>query len=136
MLPPRTRRYDGPSCEGRTVSGGDIALLIAAIAWALLVVGLLFVSLKTFQVLDSTRSTIDSLRVETVPLLVEVRGTVTGVNKELDRADVVMVSAGNIAQSVERITKLVDMATTTPLIKVVSFSYGLQKGMRRFRGQS
>ncbi|MGH2661698.1 MAG: DUF948 domain-containing protein [Actinomycetota bacterium] len=117
------------------MSGGDIALLIAAIAWALLVVGLLFLSLKMVQVLDSTRTTIDSLRVETVPLLVEVRGTVTGVNKELDRADVVMVSAGKIAQSVERITKLVDMATTTPLIKVVSFSYGLQRGLRRFRGE-
>lgn len=118
-----------------SVSGGDWALIILAVFWAVLVVVLAVVSVNLFRVLGSTRELLDGVRTETVPLLSDVRQTVTLTNRELDRVDRILVSAGNITHSVERITGLVDQLMTTPLIKAISFSYGTQKAVRRFRGE-
>jgi hypothetical protein len=45
-----------------------------------------------------------------------------------------VVSAGKITHSVERITTLVDQLVSLPLIKAISWTYGFQKGIKRFRG--
>jgi hypothetical protein len=117
------------------VSVGDWAIIIASVAWAVLVLVLAILSIRIFGILGSTREMIDGIRTETVPTLAEVRTTVILTNKEFDRLDVIMVSAGNITRSVERVTRLVDLLSTTPLIKAVSFSYGAQQAFRRFQGQ-
>ena len=75
---------------------GDVALIILAGFWGLLVLFLCYVLVKTVAVIASTQLLIDGIRQETVPLLSEVTGTVTGVNKELDRVDGMVESAGNI----------------------------------------
>ena len=116
------------------MSAGDWALLILAIFWAVLVVVIAFVSVKLFQVLDSTRGMIDGVRTETVPMLSDVRTTVTTVNQNLEHTDTIVVSAGKITHSVERITTLVDQLVSLPLIKAISWTYGFQKGVKRFRG--
>ena len=61
------------------LSGGDVALIVLAAFWGVLVLFLAVVLLMTFRVLDSTRVLIDGVRQETVPLLGEVRTTVTSV---------------------------------------------------------
>jgi len=116
------------------VSAGDWALLILAVFWAVLVLVIAFVSVKVFQVLDGTRKMIDDVRTETVPILAEARTTVTTVNRNLEHADTIVVSAGKITHSVERITTLVDQLVSLPLIKAISWTYGFQKGIKRFRG--
>ncbi|MGH2723123.1 MAG: DUF948 domain-containing protein [Actinomycetota bacterium] len=118
------------------MSAGDWALIVLAVFWAVLVVVLAVVSVNLFRVLASTRELIDGVRTETVPLLSNVRQTVTLTNRELDRVDRILVSAGNITHTVERLTALVDQFMTTPLIKAISFSYGTQKALRRFRGET
>ena len=116
------------------MSAGDWALLILAIFWAVLVVVIAVVSVKLFQVLDSTREMIDGVRTETVPILAEVRTTVITVNRNLEHADTIVVSAGKITRNVERVTTLVDQLVSLPLIKAISWTYGFQKGFKRFRG--
>jgi hypothetical protein len=118
------------------VSAGDWALLILAIFWAVLVLVIAVVSIKLFQVLDSTRQMIDGFRTETVPMLSEVRTTVTTVNRNLEHADTIVVSAAKITHNVERVSTLVDQLVSLPLIKAISWTYGIQKGARRFRGAS
>ena len=118
------------------MSAGDWALLILAVFWAVLFVVIAFVSVKLFQVLDSTRQTIDGVREETVPMLAEVRTTVTTVNRNLEHADTIVVSAGKITHNVERVTTLVDQLVSLPLIKAISWAYGVQKGAKRFGGGS
>lgn len=118
------------------VSAGDWALIILAVFWAVLVVALAILSLNLFRVLTSTRELLDGVRTETVPLLSNVRQTVVQTNQELERVDRILVSAGNITHTVERVSLLVDQLMTTPLIKAISFSYGTQKALRRFRGET
>jgi uncharacterized protein YoxC len=116
-----------------SISVGGVAGLIAAVAWALLVLvlGLVFVNL--FRVLESTKMLIDGIREETVPLLAEVKTTVSGVNRELDRADGLLESAGNIAKSAERVAHVVEQTVSSPLIKVIAFGAGASRAVRRLK---
>jgi uncharacterized protein YoxC len=107
--------------------------MIGAIAWAVLVAFLSLMLVNVFRVLESTKMMIDDLRKETVPLLHEVTGTVSGVNKELDRVDGMVESAGNIVKSVERISGVVEQTISSPLIKVAAFGAGLGRASRKFR---
>ena len=118
------------------MSGGDWALVILAVFWAVLVVFLAIVAVHLFRVLDSTRQLLDGLRTETVPMLSDVRTTVKSVNRELDRTDVILASAGTITRRVERITGLVDEFVSLPLIKAISFATGVTRGVKRFQGES
>ncbi len=110
------------------LSGGDIALIILAAFWGLLVLFLCVVLLNTFRVLESTKMMIDSTREETVPLLREVRGSVERTNREIDRID-------GILQRVEHLSGLIDQAAASPLVKIISVGAGLRKGASRFRKQ-
>ena len=118
------------------LSGGDIALIIVAIAWVFLVAGLCVVLLSTFNVLTSTKMTIDTFRQETVPLLKEIVGTVERANRELDRVDGMLESAGVIVGRVEKLSGLVDQAASSPLVKLISAGAGLRRAANRMtRGQ-
>src|SRR5437763_3113461 len=115
------------------MSGGDISLIILASFWGLLVLFLALVLLTMFRVLESTKMLIDGIRSETVPLLGEVKNTVTGVNKELERADTIMESAGRMTKSVERITVVVEQTVSNPLIKFAAFAAGASRAFKRVR---
>jgi uncharacterized protein YoxC len=112
---------------------GGIAAMVAAFVWLVLVLflGLVFVNL--FRVLESTKMLIDGIRQETVPLLGEVRTTVIGVNREMDRVDGVLDSAGKIAKNAERVSSVVEQAVSSPLIKVIAFGAGASRAARRIR---
>jgi len=112
---------------------GGIAAIVAALVWLVLVLflGLVFVNL--FRVLESTKMLIDGIRQETVPLLGEVRTTVTGVNKEMDRVDGMLDSVGKIAKNAERISSVVEQAVSSPLIKIIAFGAGASRAARRLK---
>ena len=116
------------------LDGGDVALIVLAGFWGLLVLFLCVVLLNTFRVLESTKLLIDGIREETVPLLTEVKGSVERTNRELDRVDGMLVSAGEIVQRVSRISGLVEQAATGPIVKIISAGAGLRKAATRFRG--
>jgi uncharacterized protein YoxC len=118
------------------LSGGDIALIVLAAFWGLLVVFLIVVLVGTFNVLTSTKQLIDGIREETVPMLTEVKGSVERTNRELDRVDAMLVSAGAIVGRVEKVSGLVEQAVSTPLVKVIAFGAGLGKAASRFRGRN
>lgn len=117
------------------ISGGDTALIVLAAFWGLLVLALCVVLLNTFRVLESTKITIDTMREETVPLLREVRGSVERANRELDRVDGMLVSAGHIVERLERLSGLVEQAASSPLVKVISMGAGVRGAFSRFGGR-
>ena len=114
-------------------SAGDISLIVLAAFWGLLVFFLAAVLIIMVRVLESTKMLIDGIRSETVPLLGEVKTTVQGVNKELDRVDTIMDSAGKMTKSVERITVVVEQTVSNPLIKFAAFAAGASRAFKRVR---
>jgi hypothetical protein len=117
------------------LSGGDIALIVIASAFTLLVLVMCLVLLNTYNILTSTKLTIDSLREETVPLLREVKTTVEKTNRELDRVDTVLESAGSIVDRANRFTGLVGEAASNPIVKVLSFGAGVRKGFSKVKSK-
>ena len=111
---------------------GDTALMILAGFWGLLVLFLCYLLVKTVTVIQSTQLLIDGIRQETVPLLSEVKGSVERANRELDRVDGMLVSAGEIVTRVEKLSGLVEQAAASPLIKIISFGAGVRKAASRF----
>src|SRR2546425_13249165 len=91
---------------------GDIALMILAGFWGLLVLFLCYVLLNTVHVIASTQLLIDGIRQETVPMLSEVKGSVERANRELDRVDGVLESAGEIVKRVEKLSGLIEQAAS------------------------
>lgn len=114
----------------------DWVLIVVAVFWAVLVVFLALMLINLVRVMESTRMLIEGIRNETVPLLGEVRNSVIGVNKELERVDGIMASAGNISKSVERVTAVVERTVSNPLIKALAFSAGASRAIRRLRGDT
>ena len=110
---------------------------VAGVSWAafafFFAVVLVGVSLTLVRVLEAARMVIESVRQETVPLLSEVTTTVRSFNKELERVDGLMESAGRIAQSAERLSAIVEQTVSSPLIKVVAVGAGMSRAYRRLR---
>lgn len=115
------------------LSLGGVAALIAAVVWGLLVLFLAYVMINLVRILESVKYLVDGIRQETVPLLSEVTTTVRSVNRELDRADGLLQSAGNIAKSVERLSTVIEHTVSSPLIKVAAFAAGAGRAVSRFR---
>jgi uncharacterized protein YoxC len=115
-------------------TSGDVALIILAAFWGVLVLFLCVVLINMFRTLESTKLLIDGIREGTVPLLAEVKGTVERANRELDHVDVMLVSSGEVVKRVEKVSGLVEKAASGPLIKAVAFGAGVSKAASRFRG--
>jgi len=116
------------------VTGSETALLIMAAFWAVLVVVLCVVLIGSYNVLTSTKVTIDTMREETVPLLREIKTTVEKTNAEIDRVDTVLASAGSVMGRVERISGLVEEVASGPLVKLISVGAGLRKAVSKVTG--
>lgn len=103
---------------------GQFLQLVAALAIVVVVAGLALVLNKVISILNEIQLMLRDVRKETVPLLEEVRTTVTTVNVEIDRVDGIMASAETAAASVSNVAKLVSAATANPIIKGLAFLTG------------
>lgn len=108
------------------MSVGDIAGLIAAIVFAILV-GLLAIPLvKLGRLLDETKQAIHDLSANVTPLLEEVTETVTESNRQLARVDVITTDVAEVTGNVSALVALVAASVGGPLIKIAAFSAGVR----------
>jgi uncharacterized protein YoxC len=111
------------------MSGGEIAGLIAAVAFVLLVGILAIPLIKLGGVLDETRSMIKGVSDETVPLLSEVTTTVTTTNAQLLRVDAITSNVQQATTNVSAMTALLAATLGSPVVKVAAFSYGVRSAL-------
>jgi uncharacterized protein YoxC len=116
------------------VSGGDIAGLIAAGVFAVLV-GLLAVPLvKLGRVFDETSAAIREVKDNVTPLLEEATVTVTETNRQIARVDAITSSVEEASSNVSSLVALFAATVGGPLIKIAGFSAGVRAavlGLRR-----
>ena len=111
------------------MSVGDLAGLIAAVAFVLLV-GILAIPLvKLGGVLDETRHMIKGVSDETVPLLSEVTTTVTTANAQLVRVDAITSNVQSATTNVSALTALLAATVGGPVVRVAAFSYGVRQAL-------
>ena len=83
-----------------SVSLGDIAALVAAIAFVALVVAIAVPLLKLGSVLEETRSSVAQFTSHTLPVIDEAEETVSGAHAQLAKVDTVTTSAAEIGMNV------------------------------------
>jgi len=111
------------------MSAGEIAGLIAAVAFVLLV-GVIAVPLvKLGKTLDETSRLVRGVADGTVPLLGEVTTTVTSANAQLVRVDAITSNAQTISSNAAALSGLVAATVGGPLVRVAAFSYGVRKAL-------
>jgi uncharacterized protein YoxC len=111
------------------MSAGEIAGLIAAVAFVLLVGVLAVPLIKLGGVLDETRSMIKGVSDETVPLLNEVTTTVTTTNAQLVKVDAITSNVAQVTTNVSALTAVFAATLGSPVIKVAAFSYGVRSAL-------
>jgi uncharacterized protein YoxC len=111
------------------MSAGEIAGLIAAVAFVLLVGVLAIPLVKLGGVLDETRSMIKGVSDETVPLLNEVTTTVSTTNAQLVKVDAITSNVVQVTTNVSALTAIFAATLGSPVIKVAAFSYGVRSAL-------
>ena len=112
------------------MTGGDIAGLIAAGVFAILVALLALPIIRLTKVFDELIVTIRSLNQSTGPLIEEVTRTVVTTNEQLEKVDDITSNVSDASANVSALSSLVTSTVGQPLIKVASFSYGVRQAFR------
>ncbi|MCW2665059.1 MAG: hypothetical protein JWN57_21 [Frankiales bacterium] len=109
------------------LTGGQVAGLIVAVFFAILVLVLCLVLIKLGRVVEETQRLVAGITDKTVPLLGEVTTSVTHVNQELVRVDAITSNVQSISANVSSLTSLFAATLGSPIIKVAAFSYGVRR---------
>jgi uncharacterized protein YoxC len=109
------------------LSGGEVAGLIVAVFWGVLVCFIAFVLLKLGKVVGETGKLVSGVTDQTVPLLSEVTTSVVHVNVELERVDAITANVQSISSNVSALTSVFAATLGSPVIKVAAFSYGVRQ---------
>lgn len=118
------------------LTGGQVAGLIVAVFWAILVCFLAYVLIKLGQVLTEASRLVAGISEQTVPLLASVTTSVTSVNAELERVDAITANVQSISGNVSALTALFAATLGGPVIKAAAFSYGVRRALGdRRRGE-
>jgi uncharacterized protein YoxC len=111
------------------MSAGDVAGLIAAIAFVLLVGFLAYPIIKVGRLVEDLRHTVQGVSEQTIPLLSEVTTTVSTTNAQLVRVDAITSNVQQVTTNVSALTSLFAATLGSPLVKVAAFSYGVRQAM-------
>jgi uncharacterized protein YoxC len=112
------------------VSAGQIAALIAAGAFVLLVVLLAIPLLKLGRTFDEATIAIRKAHENTDPLLLGANETITHVNTQLERVDAVTANAQAVTGNVSALSSVFTATLGGPLVKTAALSYGVSKAIR------
>jgi uncharacterized protein YoxC len=108
------------------MSGGDIAAIIAAGAFVLLVIFTGVPLIKLGGLIDETRESVRGLNETVTPLLTEVTTTVTETNKALAKIDVITENVVDVTTNINSLVAVFSASVGAPLLKLA----GLTKSLR------
>jgi uncharacterized protein YoxC len=115
------------------VSAGQIAALIAAGAFVLLVLLLAIPLIKLGRTLDEATTAIRKAHQNADPLLIGANDTISHVNTQLERVDGITANAQAVSGNVSALSSVFTATLGSPLVKTAAFSYGVSKAIRARR---
>lgn len=115
------------------MSAGEIAVIVAAGACVLAVVGLLIAMSGLRRQVRRLEVVAEDLRAQTMPLVVEAHRVVGQAATEMDRVGAVLESTESVSATVDSASRLAYRAFANPVVKVLAVRAGAAGGMRRLR---
>ena len=112
-----------------TVSGAEIAALIAAGGFVVLVLVLAVPILKLGRTVDETTKLVAGVNERAMPMIGDLDVTVKRVNSQLERVDAITANAQAATTNVAAFTSLFAATLGGPVVKVAAFSYGVRKAL-------
>ena len=112
------------------MSGGDIAGLIAAGVFAVLVALLAIPLVKLGRVFDETTHAIRDLNDNVTPLIAESTTTLKQTNAQIARVDTITSNVADVTGNVSALVALFAATVGGPLIKLAGFSAGVRAAFR------
>lgn len=109
------------------MSGAAIAALIAAGAFALLVLLLAIPMLKLGRTLDEATLAVRKTHEGAAPILGEAQQTVTQLNAQLVHLEGIAQNVNSMTTNVAAMTSVVSSTLGSPMIKAAAFTYGVRK---------
>jgi uncharacterized protein YoxC len=127
------------------VNGGEIAALIAAGAFAMLVLVLAVPLLRLRHTVDAATRVLRDLNDRTAPILgkadltmgnvntalEQVQTTLDGVNLQLQKVDTITGHAQQVTANVANLATVVTSVAANPLVKVAAVGYGVRRAAGR-----
>lgn len=127
------------------MNGGEIAALVAAGGWVVLVLVLAVPILRLRHTVDAATRAIRDLNDRTAPILGradatmaevnaalgEVRTSLESVNVQLRRVDTITGHAASVSGNVANLAQVITSVTANPLVKVAAFGYGVRRAAAR-----
>ncbi|MBA3742950.1 MAG: DUF948 domain-containing protein [Sporichthya sp.] len=100
-----------------------------AFGWAVLVIFLSYVLVKLGGTLKELTRVVGEVGDSTVPVLTEVTATVATTNITLSSVEEITTNVSSITRNAKALTAIATVGMGNPLIKAVSFSYGVRRAM-------
>ncbi|MBX9426324.1 MULTISPECIES: DUF948 domain-containing protein [Streptomyces] len=113
------------------MTGGEVAGILVAVFWAILVSFLAVVLVRLAQTLRATTKMVADVTEQAVPLLADASATVRSARTQLDRVDAIASDVQEVTSNASALSSTVATAFGGPLVKVAAFGYGVRKALGR-----
>ncbi|MEV6583731.1 DUF948 domain-containing protein [Streptomyces sp. NPDC051582] len=111
------------------MTGGEVAGILVAVFWAILVSFLAVVLVRLAQVLKATTKLVADVTEQAVPLLADASTTVRSARTQLDRVDAIASDVQEVTSNASALSSTVASTFGGPLVKVAAFGYGVRKAL-------
>ncbi|MDB1088924.1 DUF948 domain-containing protein [Streptomyces sp. ACA25] len=113
------------------MSGGEVAGILVAVFWAILVSFLAVVLVRLAQTLRAATRLVSAVTEQAVPLLGEASATMRSAQTQLDRVDAIASDVQEVTSNASALSSTVSTAFGGPLVKVAAFGYGVRRALSR-----
>lgn len=115
------------------MSGGEIAGIILAGSFALLVIFLGIPLTKLGKILDEAALTVRTVNKEIEPILEEAKQTLSEANKQLKRIDHITEDVEQVSQNINSLIAVFTASIGGPLTKLFGVTQGILKTLGKRR---
>ncbi len=113
------------------MSGGEVAGILVAVFWAILVSFLAVVLARLAQTLRATTKLVADVTEQAVPLLADASATVRSAQSQLDKVDAIASDVQEVTSNASALSTTVASTFGGPLVKVAAFGYGVRQALGR-----
>ncbi|GFH38596.1 DUF948 domain-containing protein [Streptomyces pacificus] len=113
------------------MTGGEVAGILVAVFWAILVSFLAVVLVRLAQTLRAATRLMAEVTEQAVPLLADASATVRSAQTQLDRVEAIASDVQEVTSNASALSTTVASTFGGPLVKVAAFGYGVRRAMSR-----
>ncbi|MER6012688.1 DUF948 domain-containing protein [Streptomyces bluensis] len=113
------------------MSGGEVAGILVAVFWAILVSFLAVALARLAQTLKATTKLVADVTDQAVPLLADASDAVRSAQTQIDRVDAIASDVQEVTSNASALSTTVASTFGGPLVKVAAFGYGVRRAIGR-----